>query len=141
MRDSFVTFIIEEVRGQLLRKYKMNRRPELTAIMGASLGGLISTYAAFTRPDVFGLAAAQSPAFWWRNDSLITMINSSPRKHVKFYIDTGTIRDTQEKASEMASVMSAKGYQVHYEEHPEGHNWINWRSRISHILTYFFGMQ
>ena len=141
MSDTFVTFMVEEVRARLLTKYRMDWQPELTGIMGASLGGLISTYAAFTRPDIFGLCAAQSPSFWWKNDSMITMIANAPKKNLKFYIDTGTIRDAQENASKMKSVMDRKGYQAHYEEHPEGHNWVNWRARISHILEYFWGTQ
>lgn len=141
MSDTFVTFMVEEVRARLLKKYRMDWRPEQTAIMGASLGGLISTYAAFTRPDIFGLSAAQSPSYWWKNDSLITMIDFAPKRNVKFYIDTGTIRDAQEKAFKMKSIMERKGYQVHYEEHPEGHNWVNWRARISHILEYFWETQ
>jgi enterochelin esterase family protein len=141
LSDSFVSFVVEEVRKHLLKKYRLSIQARHTAIMGASLGGLISTYAAFSRPDVFGLAAAQSPSYWWKNDTLIALVDSSPRKNVKFYVDTGTMRDAQEKASKMVGVMLSKGYQVHYEEHPEGHNWINWRSRISHILEYFWGTQ
>lgn len=141
LSDSFVTFVTKEVRPTLLKKYRINPRPPDTAIMGASLGGLISTYAAFTRPDIFGLCAAQSPSYWWKNDTVITMVARSPRKNIRFYLDTGTIHDAQEKARLMKSVLLEKGYLVHYEEHPESHNWANWRARISHILTYFWGLK
>jgi enterochelin esterase-like enzyme len=139
MSDTFVLFLVEELRKRMLDQYRINPAPAQTAIMGASLGGLIATYAALTRPDVFGLSAAQSPAYWWDNDSIITIAASRPRKNVKFYIDTGTMRDAQEKASMMHSVLKKKGYTTRYEEHPEGHNWVNWRARISHILEFFWG--
>ena len=139
LSDTFVSFLVHEVLASLTKKYRVDLRAEQTAIMGASLGGLISTYAAFTRPDVFGLAAAQSPSYWWKQDTVITLFERSPKKNLRFYIDTGTIRDTQEKALKMKSVLEAKGYPVHYEEHPEAHNWVNWRSRVSHILEYFWG--
>lgn len=139
LSDSYVRFLVEELRPLIAKRYGVESLPTHTGIMGASLGGLIATYAAFKRPDVFGLSAAQSPAYWWANDSIITLIAQSPRKEVKFYIDTGTIHDAQEKALELKSVLEEKGYPVHYEEHPEGHNWVNWRARISHILTYFWG--
>lgn len=139
LSDTYVRFLVEELRPYIIRRYRVSKRPDRTAIMGASLGGLISTYAAFKRPDVFGLSAAQSPAYWWANDTLITMVAAAPRKNVRFYIDTGTLHDAQEKAFQMKSVMERKGYAVHYEEHPEGHNWANWRARISRILEYFWG--
>lgn len=139
LSDTFVAFLVNEVRAHLTKKYRMDLRAEQTAIMGASLGGLISTYAAFTRPDVFGLSAAQSPSYWWKNDTMVTMVDRSPKKNVRFYIDTGTMRDAQEKALRMRAVLESKGYPLHYEENPEAHNWVNWRSRISHILEYFWG--
>lgn len=139
MSDSYVRFLAEELRPIIASRYNAATDPARTGIMGASLGGLIATYAAFTRPDVFGLSAAQSPAYWWANDSLFALIANSPRKNVRFFIDTGTIHDAQEKAYQMKMVIEEKGYPLHYEEHPEGHNWFNWRARISSILEYFFG--
>ena len=138
MSDTFVSFIAGELRGSLLKKYRLSTTPESTGIMGASLGGLIATYAAFTRPDVFGLCAAQSPSFWWKKDSMIAIARESPKRNIKFYISTGTIRDAQEKAAKMKSVLDSKGYEVKYEEYPEGHNWVNWRARLAHLLEYFW---
>ena len=40
---------------------------EDTALIGSSLGGLFSFYAAWTRPDVFGKAICLSSSFWWAN--------------------------------------------------------------------------
>lgn len=141
LSDSFVTFVTREVRATLLKKYRISPRPTDTAIMGASLGGLIAAYTALTHPNIFGLAASQSPSFWWKNDTLVTMVARSPRKHIRFYIDTGTIHDAQEKTRLMKSILLEKGYTLHYEEHPESHNWVNWRARISHILMYFWGLK
>ncbi|MBX2992917.1 MAG: hypothetical protein KF749_17335 [Bacteroidetes bacterium] len=141
MRDSFVTFLTHELRPLRLRKYRLLRQPENTAIMGASLGGLIATYSAFKRPDVFGLCAAQSPSYWWMKDSMIALVQNSRRKNINFYIGTGTIHDAQEKALKMRDIMLKKGYTVHYEEFPESHNWANWRARIKNILEYFWRRQ
>ena len=139
MSDTFVSFMADELRDSLMKKYRLSAKPESTGIMGASLGGLISTYAAFKRPEVFGLCAAQSPSYWWKKDSMITVAQESPKRKIKFYISTGTIRDAQEKASKMRSVLDSKGYEVRYEEYPEGHNWVNWRARLANLLEYFWG--
>jgi enterochelin esterase-like enzyme len=139
--DDFVRALTDELRPQLLARYRLLREPEQTAIVGASLGALIATYAAFTRPDIFGLCAAQSPAYDWQDDRMIALVASSPRKPFRIHIDTGTLRDAKEHAYIMRDTMQGKGYPVHYEEHPEGHNWVNWRARIGTFLRYFWGAQ
>ncbi len=139
MSDTFVNALVHELRPRLLKKYKLTTKPDQTAIMGASLGAVISTYAAYTHPEVFGLCAVQSPSFWWKDEAIIKLIQSGPRKSIKFYIDTGTIRDALPHAFTMKNVLHSKGYQVMYAEYPEGHNWVNWRARLDDILIYFWG--
>lgn len=139
MSDTFVNAIITELRPRLLKQYRLATTPEQTAIMGASLGGLISTYAAYTHPEIFGLCGSQSPAFWWKERGIFKLIEGGPKKQIKFYIDTGTIRDARVEASQMRDLLLAKGYEVKYGEYPEGHNWVNWRARLSDMLTYFWG--
>ncbi len=107
--------------------------------MGASLGGLISAYAAYRRPDVFGLCAAQSPSFNWEKDRILRMIEAGSRKAIKFYIDTGTLHDVEIVSRNMKKILQDKGYELSYAEYPEGHNWSNWRARIDDILVYFWG--
>ena len=141
MSDTFVNFLITEVRPNFLKKYRLDTRAEQTGIMGESLGGLFATYAAYTHPEVFGLAAAQSPAYWIKDRALITIISQGTRKPIRLYIDTGTIRDAQDDARRMKRVLEEKGYPLHYAEYPEAHNWVNWRARIDDILTFFWGLE
>ena len=140
MSDAFLSFLVGEVRPRILKRYSSDARPEHTAILGASLGGLMATYASFTRPDVFGLCAAQSPAYWVKDRAIIKMFSEEERKPIRLYIDTGTIRDAQADARRMKIVLERKGYLLHYAEYPEGHNWMNWRARIADVLEYFFGI-
>jgi enterochelin esterase family protein len=136
LSHSYLRFLSEEVRPFLLKRYPVSDGPEYTGIMGASLGGLISTFAAFQRPDVFGFCAAQSPSYFWRRDSIFTLLpDRQPRP--RFYIDTGTIRDAGEQPARMAETLQQQGYQVRFQRVPESHNWGNWRARIPAILEYF----
>jgi enterochelin esterase family protein len=139
LSDTFVNALITELRPTLLKKYRLTTKPEQTAIIGASLGGLISTYAAYRHPEVFGLSASQSPAYWWKDSAIFKIIEAGPKKPIRFYIDTGTIKDAQPQASRMKNLLESKGYEVMYGEYPEGHNWANWRARLDEILTYFWG--
>ncbi len=138
MSDTFVTFLIHDVRSRLIKEYRLTSDPGETAIMGASLGGLIATYAAYSRPEVFGLCAAQSPSYWFNGGAVIRLIRDGERRPVRFYIDTGTMRDSQTEAQAMRDVLLEKGYALRYAEYPEGHNWANWRARIADILITFW---
>jgi enterochelin esterase family protein len=139
LSDTFVTALTSELRPLVLNTYNVSPGPDDTGIMGASLGGLIATYATLTRPDVFGFAAAQSPSYWWKEKRIFRTVEAQPRGPVRFYIDTGTLYDARSESLEMKNALTAKGYVVEYAEYPEGHNWVNWRSRLATILTTFRG--
>ena len=139
MSDSFVAALVTEIRPFLLQKYRITGEAARTGIMGASLGGLAALHASFERPDVFGLCAAQSGALWWQESRLLRRIEQEPVKPFRVYLDTGTMRDAQDESRRARAILTARGYQLHYEEHPEGHNWFNWRARIGSILRYFWG--
>ncbi|HTY58170.1 MAG TPA: alpha/beta hydrolase-fold protein, partial [Bacteroidota bacterium] len=139
LNDSFVNDLIRGLRPLVARSYRVINDPAQTGIMGASLGGLIATYAAFTHPEVFGLCGAQSPSYQWKNDTLITLIRDAPKRDFRIYLSTGTIRDAEKRARIMRDVMRRKGYTVTYAESPESHNWMAWRARIGELLRTFWG--
>ena len=71
-------------------------------IFGYSFGGLMACHAAWTRPQVFGFAACQSPAFWWptpTNPSVTTFFFTNvslqdsklraDRPYQRIYMDAG----------------------------------------------------
>jgi len=62
------------------------------AMLGSSLGGLISCYAAYTRSAVYGRVGCMSSSFWWDlnnfNDTIVGSL-PLPRNDTVFYIDSG----------------------------------------------------
>jgi predicted alpha/beta superfamily hydrolase len=60
-----------------------------TAVIGSSLGGLFSFYAAWNRPDVFGKAICLSSSFWWANRSMIRDATIAPDERPTIYLDSG----------------------------------------------------
>jgi len=139
LNDTFVVALAKDFRDPLAARYGFSTDPRWTGIMGASLGGLVATYAAYRSPDVFGLSAAQSPAYGWREEAILGMLSSSPHTATRFYIDTGTMRDAEASARRMRDALLCRGYTLRYGEYPEGHNWVNWRARIDDILEFFYG--
>ena len=60
------------------------------AIGGSSLGGLISCYGAYTRPQLFNNAICMSSSFWWNNEDFKNVILADGKyKDSKFYLDSG----------------------------------------------------
>lgn len=60
--DAYVEFVVNEVVPRIERSFRVKSGPENTAIGGSSLGGLISLYAGFKHPQVFGKVLAESPS-------------------------------------------------------------------------------
>ena len=63
--DAYVAWLADEVRGLVDASFRTLPGPAATCVAGSSMGGLISLYALFRRPDTFGAAAAMSPALWF----------------------------------------------------------------------------
>jgi predicted alpha/beta superfamily hydrolase/GH25 family lysozyme M1 (1,4-beta-N-acetylmuramidase) len=94
----------------------LRTRPDAgsTAIVGSSLGGLVSAYAALQRPDVFGLVGELSPSTWWNNDVIVTEVGGTlpaPNRPQIVYVDSGegTI-DDQADTDLLAAQYLALGY-------------------------------
>src|SRR5205814_745798 len=58
-------------------------------IAGSSLGGLVSLYGLFARPDVFGLAGVFSPAFWWSGRRIFDFVAGAEAPPARIYLDAG----------------------------------------------------
>jgi len=135
----FVRAMVEELAPFISGRYSVAGTPDKTAIMGASLGGLASTYAVWRSPDVFGVALIQSPSYWWEEEKLLGLIGRTPTRGGRFWIGTGTIHDAQEVAPRMRDLLRSQGREVTYTEIPQGHNWTHWQSRIPAALSFFVG--
>jgi len=145
LNDKYMKFIADELVPYIDSHYSTLRGPSSRGIMGASYGGLISTYIAYNRSDVFGMCAGQSSYFSAHNDLMINVIRDGPKKDIRFYVDCGTfetivsgISGFVDASRRMRDAMLAKGYDLMYQEFHEGHSWGNWRARIEDILKFFF---
>jgi predicted alpha/beta superfamily hydrolase len=62
--NEYINFLAKTLKPFIDKKYRTLPTKENTIIAGASMGGLITYYAALTYPEVFGKAGVFSPAFW-----------------------------------------------------------------------------
>jgi enterochelin esterase-like enzyme len=140
MNEAYRDFFITELMPALQAKYSISQKAEERAILGTSMGGLTAAYFSFSRPDVFGLAGIQSPAFWFKPE-IYTICDNPDKPPVKVYMTTGVINDAEEGARKMKAILDKNTCTYQYKEVNEGHSWGNWRNLLDDILVYFFPMQ
>lgn len=88
--DIYLSYLVNELKPYIDDTYRTKPNAEHTAIMGASMGGYISLYAATRYPDVFARAASLSGAFFLAKEQFITQLKDSDLSLLeKVYIDTG----------------------------------------------------
>jgi enterochelin esterase family protein len=139
MNPSYLKMIVTELVPRIDGGFRTIDDPAKRGIMGASLGGLISFYIAYARPDVFGLCAGQSSAFHVDSNRMIDTISNGPGKDVVCYLDWGTYETAIMHSNlGMLEVLNSKGYSTTSFEYHEGHSWGNWRAHTDDILKTFF---
>jgi len=65
---AYMDFIIDQVKPMVDEKFRTLVGREHTAILGSSMGGLISHYAITQHSDVFSKAGIFSPSYWFSAD-------------------------------------------------------------------------
>jgi len=89
--DAYLDFVVDVVKPRIDRLFRTRHERETTAIAGSSMGGLVSLYAYFRYPSVFGRAAVLSPALWFGQGAVLDFIGEArmpPRG--RLYLDVGT---------------------------------------------------
>lgn len=89
--DAYLTLITEIIKPIIDVDFRTKTERACTGILGSSMGGLISLYAYFHRPEVFGFAGALSPALWFADHAIfdyVRGIEAFPSGRI--YLDAGT---------------------------------------------------
>lgn len=86
----YVDFLVEELVPYINASYRTRTEPKYTGIMGSSLGGLISTYAAVKYPKVFGKVGSFSPAYWINPEIFGLEYQNGSLTNTKIYQIAGT---------------------------------------------------
>jgi predicted alpha/beta superfamily hydrolase len=68
--DAYLDFIVNTLKPKIDATYRTKTNTHNTCIMGSSLGGLTSFYAALKYPDIFGKVGCFSPSFWFNRKEM-----------------------------------------------------------------------
>ncbi|PIF59945.1 alpha/beta hydrolase [Flavobacterium sp. 2] len=86
--DDYLDFIVKTLKPYIDTHYRTKTKAKNTAIMGSSLGGLVSYYAILKYLEVFGKAGIFSPSFWFSND-IYALTEQAPKNKTKIYFLCG----------------------------------------------------
>lgn len=156
--DRFSRFVATELVPWVSARFHTTFRPERTAVVGLSAGGVAAAYTAFHFPKVFGNVISQSGAFDWapahpqygqqgsdattEPNEIARLFRDSPVLPIRFYLEAGTFETDLfgtggfilEPTRHLRDVLKAKGYQVDYHQFTGGHEALNWRQTLPAAL-------
>lgn len=87
--DEYLDFIVNTLKPEIDKTFRTKKSAKNTVIMGSSIGGLISHYAALKYPKVFGKAGVFSPSFWYSNMVITFTEKHAGLKQLKMYYLVG----------------------------------------------------
>lgn len=155
----FADFIAKELMPWVGSRYKVTADAKRRVIGGYSAGGLAAAYLGLRHSSVFGNVLSQSGAVWWAPDHYeqrdpstetnwtVKQYLASPKLPLKFYLDAGTFEadlageggDILEATRHLRDVLSAKGYEVHFQQFVGGHDGLSWRGTLADGLIALLG--
>ncbi|MBC7447458.1 MAG: T9SS type A sorting domain-containing protein [Hymenobacteraceae bacterium] len=113
--DLYVDFLTNTLKPYIDANYRTRPDRLSTGVMGSSMGGLISLYAALKRPDVFGRAGVFSPSLWFNRRIYSYAKAAQPvRPNPRFYLLSGgresatQVRDQRQ----LVDTLAAAGFQI-----------------------------
>lgn len=135
-----VAFVRDQVWPLATASARLCTAAGARGIAGASLGGLIASWAAFENATTWGWVGAQSASFWWRSNELINRVQNDAKIDVRFYVDSGcpATEDNCGAVSMMATALANKGYDYTRITMDGGeHTWADFSTRFDDMLTHF----
>jgi predicted alpha/beta superfamily hydrolase len=143
---SYGRLLIEELKPFIDRTYRTLTGPEDTGLGGSSLGGLISLYLGFERPDVFGRLAVMSPSLWWDHRSILTIVNKTePKPKLRIWLDVGVAEGARHvrDAELLNRLLLDRGWQsgvdlTYLKAEGAVHDEDAWSARLDQVLRFLF---
>jgi predicted alpha/beta superfamily hydrolase len=157
--DAYLEFLAGAVKPRIDAAFRTRPAAAQTALVGSSVGGLISLYGFFARPETFGLAGALSPSLRLGGDETFRFVRDAGAPRGRIYLDVGTreadsgrgglaaavrSRRHTRAARRMRDLLIRKGYRpgadlLHVEARGDRHHESAWGRRLPGALRFLYG--
>ncbi|GGF28469.1 hypothetical protein GCM10010954_29410 [Halobacillus andaensis] len=141
--EQYIDFITKELKPLIDSRY--NTIKENTSMVGISLGGLISVYAACKYPHIYKSVVGLSSAFWRNQEQIEDFIRRSDLSSISsLYLDWGDKEVEDEDISRkfsvsnerVATLLKEKVTNFKYSVIVDGeHNYTSFKNRVSQIIS------
>ncbi|MDZ7314131.1 MAG: alpha/beta hydrolase-fold protein [candidate division KSB1 bacterium] len=146
---AYADFVIKQLKPMIDSTYRTKPDAQNTAVMGSSMGGLISFLFVWWHPEVFSKAGCLSSAFLVDDNKILKEVRAytGPKKDIRVYLDVGSEGlDARLKPGydEMVALLLEKGYvkgvdlEYFYDIGAE-HNERAWARRLWRPVRFMFG--
>jgi len=141
---AYLDFVAGELKPQIDANLRTSADRLDTAMIGSSLGGLVSACAGIWHPEVFGLIGAMSPSTWWDGALIVGMVrltSASAVKPARVYVDSGDSNDDWQNTAALAQAYRDVGWIAveHVVGHGDTHTEAAWARRLPGALRFLLG--
>lgn len=146
---AYVDFIVETLKPYIDENYRTKPQREFTGIMGSSLGGLISFYAAIERQDIFSKVGALSTSFWFADEVYTHVATTGKEADMRIYMIAGELEGSGggqvEDMNAMYNTLLGAGFseeEVVAVSHADGqHSEWYWAREFPDAYVWLYGAQ
>jgi predicted alpha/beta superfamily hydrolase len=107
--DLYLDFMVKTLKPYVDKNYRTKNNK--TSILGSSLGGLFSFYAAIKHPEIFEKVGCFSPSFWFNRNEIFDLTEQTKPYKTKIYFlcgDTEGDDDMIKDLNRMENVINSK---------------------------------
>jgi len=138
----YMAFVVEVVKPYVDAHWRTLPDRADTAIIGSSMGGLVTHYALLRYPQVFGKAAILSPAYWFSSEVYAQTKAHPWPADTRAYLYIGGREDDQAQPDVERMMPLLAGSEVTLHVEPEGrHNEGAWRVEFPRAVAWLFGVR
>jgi len=142
-------FLVNHLKPWIDRTYRTLADAPSTAVMGSSLGGLVSLWLGLTYPDVFGRMGGVSPSLMWSDRAIFREWTAHPGRWSRIYLDSGASEHVTLDGVGLDYANTTRDFHEHLRKlgyadwelrlvlEPGGnHHEIDWRRRLPEVWAW-----
>ena len=147
---AYLTSLVTELKPLVDRELRTKTGREDTAMIGSSLGGLVTAWSSVHHASTFGLCGAMSPSTWWDDTMIlgeVSTLGAQPIKPLRVYVDSGDAGPSLDDNANTA-LLAARYRTVGYVDGRDllyvlargaQHNESYWAQRLPGALRFLLG--